>query len=223
VSDDLPNPSQYHGNSKKEKAQPTPPPETPEEAPKLQPIAKAKKKSVGRRFLEAFTGEDVQSVGQYVLWDVMIPAAKSMILDAITTGIERAMYGENRPRSSGGYRGSGSGYTSYNRFSKPTSTRYETPWKPREISRGARAAHNFDEIILETRAEAEDVLTALTNKIDKYGSATVSDLYSLVDMSGSFTDDKWGWVTAAEFNFRHLPRGGFMLLLPQPEHFDRRT
>lgn len=224
MSDDLPTPANYHGNSKKVKDPSVPPIETSEEESKFEAVTKGvkRKKSVGRRFIEAFTGEDVQSVGQYVLWDVMIPAAKSMILDAVTTAIERAMYGDARPRSSssGGYR---SGYTSYNRMSKPTSTRYETGWKPREISRSARAAHDFGEILLPDRAAAEEVLTKLTNKIDQYGSATVSDLYSLVDISGNFTDDQWGWFSAAGFNYRHLPGGTYRLELPSPEHLDRRT
>lgn len=224
MSDDLPTPALYHGNAKKEKPPTSSSPETAEEEPKFEAVAQGvkRKKSVGRRFIEAFTGEDVQSVGQYVLWDVMIPAAKSMILDAVTTAIERAMYGDTKPRSSssGGYR---SGYTSYNRMSKPTSTRYDSGWKPRDISRAARAAHNFEEIILPDRAAAEEVLTKLTNKIDQYGSATVADLYSLVDISGNFTDDRWGWFSAAGFNFRHLPRGGYRLELPTPEHLDRRT
>lgn len=219
MSDDLPTPAKYHGNSNKEKVKlgSTEKSEPTSDKPEIEAVTKGikRKKSAGRRFIEAFTGEDVQSVGQYVLWDVMIPAAKSMILDAVTTAIERAMYGDNRPRSSGGVR---SGYTSYNRMTKPTSTRYDSGWqKPREISRAARASHNFDEIILESRSAAEDVLSKLTTLIDQYDVASVSSLYSLVDITGSFTDDKWGWTKdeVGQFDYRRIPQG-YLLTLPQP-------
>lgn len=218
MSDDLPNPANYHGNSNKDKAK-----KLAEEAEtdsgekkQLEPVAKGikRKKSVGRRFVEAFTGEDIQSVGQYVFWDVLIPAAKSAILDAVSTGIERAMYGDNRPRSSSRR----PGYTSYDRMSKPTTTRYETSWKrpEREISQRARASHNFDEIILETRGEAEEVLEKLTNLIDRFDIASVSELYQLVGISGNYTDDKWGWATAAGMTYRRISQG-YLLDLPQPE------
>lgn len=218
MSDDLPTPANYHGNSKAKSKPGTPEPEPSSDKPAIEPVTKGikRKKSAGKRFIEAFTGEDVQSVGQYVLWDVMIPAAKSMILDAVTTAIERAMYGDNRPRpSAGGHR---SGYVSYNRMSKPTSTRYETGWnKPREISRAARASHNFDEIVLESRAAAEDVIDKLVTLIKQYDVASVASLYSLVDITGSFTDDKWGWTMeeVPHFTYRHIPQG-YLLDLPRP-------
>lgn len=216
MSDDLPTPAKYHGNSTTAKAKLQPKSDPTSDKPEIEAVTKGvkRKKSAGKRFIEAFTGEDVQSVGQYVLWDVMIPAAKSMILDAVTTAIERAMYGDSRPRSSSSHR---SGYTPYNRINKPSSTRYETGWKPRELSRAARASHNFDEILLPDRSSAEDVLSKLTTLIDQYEVASVSSLYSLVDISGSFTDDKWGWTKdeVGQFDFRRIPQG-YVLILPPP-------
>jgi hypothetical protein len=219
VSDDLPTPANYHGNSHKAKGKLTTVKneETPAEKPAVEPVAQGvkRKKSVGKRFIEAFTGEDVQSVGQYVFWDVLIPAAKSMILEAITTGVERTMYGDSRPRSSSV--GRRSGYVSYNRMSKPTSTYNDSGWKPRELSRGARARHNFEDILLGSRAEAEEVLDKLTSLIEKYDVATVSDLYSMVQITGEYTDDKWGWTRdeVNSFDIRRISQG-YMLILPRP-------
>ena len=221
MSDDLPNPSKYHGNQKREQPADKPDEATEKETPEIIAQGIKRKKSVGKRFMEAFTGDDVQNVAQYVFWDVLIPAAKSAILDAITTGIERTLYGDSRPRSSvgGGYRTTGS-YTSYNRASKPTSTRYDSGWKPRaerQMSRSARASHNFSEIILETRAQAEDVLEKLIDLIDRFDVASVSNLYAMVGVTGEFTDDQWGWNIESKpfFNFRKIPQG-YLLELPAP-------
>jgi hypothetical protein len=176
-----------------------------------------RKKSVGRRIIETFTGDDVQSVGSYVLFEVLIPAAKSTIQDVVTTGIERMLFGDNRPRSSG----SRVGYTNYNKVSssRPSSTRYESDWRReggRQMSRTARAGHNFDEIVLASRDEAAMVLDQLTELVNKYDVASVSELYALVGISGSFPDDKWGWTNLRDSGIRRVPNG-YLLDLPRPE------
>src|SRR5690606_17881328 len=85
------------------------------EKPKFEKVADGehRKKSLGKKISETFTGDDARSVGEYVLFDVVIPAAKTMISDAVGQGVERMLFGEaRRPRTGGGSR---TNYTSYNR------------------------------------------------------------------------------------------------------------
>lgn len=177
--------------------------------------AKKRKKPLSKKLAETFVGEDIESVGQYVLFDVIVPAAKSTIADATSQAIERMLFGESRKRPGQPGRVHGN-YTPYNRSSGST---VRTQGSGRDISRRARATHDFDEIIIDTRGEAEEVLDRLGDLIDMYDHATVSDLYDLVGITGNWTDDKWGWFDIREANIARV-RSGYLLNLPKPVTID---
>lgn len=174
-----------------------------------------RKKPLGKRFSETFVGGDAQTVWTYVLNDVMVPAAKDMVADAVSQGIEKMLFGESRGRSRGATV-AGAAYTSYNRIS----TQAKAAAGPRrDISHKARANHDFDEIILDTRAEAQEVLDQLFTLISDYDVATVADLYEMVGQTGTFTDEKWGWVDMRGAGVSRI-KGGYLLNLPRPEYID---
>ena len=62
--------------------------------------------------------------------------------------------------------------------------------------------YKVDDIILDTREDAEKVVDQLNEVVDTYGSASVSDLYELVGLQGNFKDNKYGWtdVSSAKVN-----------------------
>lgn len=175
-----------------------------------------RKKPLGKRMAETFVGGDIKSVGQYVVFDVMIPAAKDMFSDAISTGIERMLFGENRTpsRRSRSSSSNGFGHVAYNRFASSQSQRRADPRGT--FSSRARATHDFDEIILESRIEAEEVIARLYGLLSEYQLATVSDLYEMVGITGSFTDEKWGWTDINGAGVTRI-RNGYLLDLPRPE------
>lgn len=178
-----------------------------------------RKKPLGKRFAETFGGGDARGVWGYIVLDVLIPAAKDMVADATSQGVERMLFGEARSSSRrGGFRSSGSnGYVSYNRFGPSASrNRHE---ETRSISRRSRATHDFDEIILATRVEAEEVIDRLFDLVSRYESATVADLYDLVGATGNYTDDKWGWTDIRGAGVTRV-RNGYLLDLPKPEPLD---
>lgn len=181
-----------------------------------------RKKPLGKRFAETFIGGDAKSVMGYVMMDVLLPAAKDTIADAVSQGIERMLFGEVRSTSRRtGVRPSGSnGYVSYNRYT-PNSSRIPDHRRedPRNASRRARNSHNFDEIILPTRVEAEEVIDNLFQLLSKYDQATVSDLYDLVGVTGDYTDEKWGWTDIRGAGVTRI-RNGYLLDLPKPEPLD---
>lgn len=198
-------------------------PEAEQDEKKIQQIttgqAKQVKKGIGRRIVESFTGDDMQSVGSYVFFDVLIPAAKTMITDAIVQGLERALWGDNRPRSS-----SRSGYTNYSGISSRGSTRSDSGWKrnrdePRSMSSRSRATHNFSDVVIESRVEAAEVRDQLKDIIDTYESASVADFYAMVGITGDFADNKWGWTKDMLYGIDIRPArgGGYVLNLPRPE------
>jgi hypothetical protein len=171
-----------------------------------------RKKPLGRRFAEVFTGDDTKGVMEYVFMDVLIPAAKDMVADAVSQGVERKLFGEVRSRGRSSIRSGGGSWTPYNR---PSSSPLRN--EPRGMSRQARATHNFDDLILENRVDADEVLASLDALIREYEVATVRDLYELVGETASFTDEKYGWVDLSGAGSRRSRGGGYVLILPRPE------
>ena len=193
-----------------------------QEKPKIEKVVAGevlrRKKPLGKRIAETFGAADMRSVGGFVLIDVMLPAAKDMVADAISQGIERMLFGEARSTSRRPHKQySNGGYVSYNRYAP--SNRETPPFRTQGPSRRARASHDFDEIILETRVEAEEVIDMLFTLIERYQSATVADLYELVGVQGAYTDDKWGWVDIRGAGITRV-RNGYLLDLPRPKPLD---
>lgn len=214
--------SEFPGNSQR------PRPARPE---KTEPRKKAeqvvqgdvirRKKPLSKRISEIFVGQSPKGAMEFVTFEVLVPAAKDMFADAISQGFERLIFGEARSssRRTGGYRpGGGTGHISYNRYSGSGPLRGKE--EPRyEMSRRGRAAHDFDEIILPTRVEADEVIDRLVEMADKYQAATVGDLYDLVGIDSAHTDEKWGWRNLRDAGITRV-RDGYLLDLPRPESLD---
>lgn len=175
-----------------------------------------RKKPVGSRFSEMFFGSDSKSVFSYVVTEVLLPGVKDMVADAVKEAIERKLYGDSKPAGRR-TRPSNTGYVPYNRYSSPApATRRE---ESRPMSRQARRNHNFDEIILETRVEANETLDAMYDVLKKYEHVSVADLYDFVGVEGTDVDETWGWTDLSGSGVKAL-RGrnaGYLLELPSPE------
>lgn len=216
--------SEFPGNSRRQAL----PEQTKDESKKVEPVVTGevvrRKKSVGKRFLETFLGDSARNVARHVLMDVLLPAAKDTIADAVSEGVERLIFGETR--SAGRRRGfrpgstsSGqNGYVSYNRMSSggsgPLPARRE---EPRQMSRQARSDHDFDEILLASRVEAETVIERMFDLIERYGQVTVGELYSLVGITAEYTDEKWGWTDIRGAKIVRIGNHGYLLDLPKTE------
>ena len=198
----------YPGNSKKGQEPETP--RTPLPRIVTGEVTR-KKEGMAGKFFHSFLSEDTPTVLQYVVMEVLLPAAKNTISDVVSQGIERMLFGDSRPRARMGGR---PGYTNYSGTGPASPGR---PADPRPaLSRQARANHEFDDIIIATRAEAEDVLERLRDLINSYQVATVADLYDLVGLTGEFTDNKWGWTDLRSASIRVI-RGGYLLDLPRTD------
>jgi hypothetical protein len=182
-----------------------------------------RKKPFSKRFAETFIGGDAKTVGLYIVYDVLLPAVKDTLADAMSQGVERMLFGEARPstrRSSNRGPGQGS-YISYNRYA-PNQPRQDARYgrqDPPSISRRARATHDFDEIVLASRAEAEEVIDQLFAILERYESVAVSDLYELVGITNTPQDEKWGWNNLQGASVSRV-RNGYLLNLPKTEPLD---
>jgi hypothetical protein len=183
-----------------------------------------KKPSLGSKIAETFNGDDMKTVGEHVLFDVFIPQVRDLLVDMLMQGIQRKFYGDSsrfRPTSVSGRSGGPIrvSSTNYNGISKGVNREDRSSYPPRE-ERSSRASNSPMEFVLEDRGEAEAVLDELYQLLENYGTATVADLYQMVGITGSFTDNKWGWDNLKGADIRRAGRDGFQIILPQPIYLD---
>lgn len=174
-----------------------------------------RRKPLGKQFKETFVGGDLRSATQYVIFDVLVPSARDMMFDAFSEGMQRLIFGDTRRRGSSGYRSSGGppGHISYNSISK---NRYDRPPEPRTMSRKGRARHDFDEIVITSRGEGEDVIDAMFEMLSKFDVVSVADLYGMVGLESNHVDENWGWTDLHGAGVMKV-RGGYLLDLPEPK------
>lgn len=167
---------------------------------------KTKKKSAAPKIADMFLSEDAGNVGQYLLTgltDVLVPAVKRAVVDIVVDSVNMIFFGEK-----GGKRPStGASYVSYNRFSGSESSHNRTE------ARGY-AGYSYADIYLESRADADEVLSAMDDLVDRYGQVTVADLYDLVGKSGTYTDNYYGWTSLRTAEAVRT-RDGWRLKLPK--------
>ena len=71
---------------------------------------------------------------------------------------------------------------------------YEKSDNRKTTRTSSRSRFDFDDIILETRADAEEVLIQMDEIISKYGMVSVADLYDMLDLDAPYTSTKYGWT-----------------------------
>lgn len=187
----------------------------PEPRPQLMQVTTGKvtlkEESAGEKIKNTVWGKYVKPALIFAGVSIILPAVKDMLEDAITGMVRGAFSGGDFSRSA---RKAGNGYVDYGSFGKKTQT-----VEKRELSARARSQHDFRELILESRAEGDYILSQLEDLISQYGQATVMDMYKLAGIQGSFTDDKWGWLDLREARVR-THSGGYLLDMPKPENLE---
>lgn len=156
-----------------------------------------------------FGGETASTISSYILWDVLIPALKSTITDIINNTTEMIFYGSGK-RSRHLQRDRGRSYVSYNSIYDRRGIR-----RDRDRSRPSNP-HRFEDVIFETRSDAEEVLSTLVDMIEQYDLATVDEFYEACGLQGEFTDNRYGWESLAGASVIPI-RGGYILDLPKPK------
>ena len=157
---------------------------------------RTKKKNGIGKFFSGFISEDTQDIKTYLFKDVVVPTIKKTITDVV----DMILYGGSNKRKTPASRIS---YRSY----------YDDPRDSRRESRIIEG-YNYDDIILDSRGDAEEVLNQLNDLIDIYKIASVADLYDLVGISGNYTDNKYGWTNLANADVVRT-RDGYKLKLPR--------
>lgn len=166
---------------------------------------------------KSFLGNNVRGVGSYILFEVLIPAAKSTITDMISNGIEMLLYGEPRgSRNSRNERGgrdksSFVSYTSYYNRDRD---------HDRDRERTRKSKFHLEDIVLDSREDGEEVMQDMFDILDEYNAVTVSEFLELVGLPDEYTDQNYGWTNLRAAEVRR-GRDGYFLDLPEPRVLQR--
>lgn len=182
--------------------------QVPAERPKGEPVVKGnvqrKDKTKG-----SLIADDIRDVKDYVVKDVIVPNVKSTVFDVLSKGLSMMLWGEDKAPKSG---------TRFN-YNQVSSNRDRDNYRPRTR---VRTQYDVDDIIFDSRSDAERVLEKLMDIFDATGAVSIGDLYDAAGQQTLSTDFDWGWTNMREATVEHSRDGGYYIYLPRPVSLSRR-
>jgi hypothetical protein len=206
----------YQGNSKKDK-------EVNKDKPEknldkiVKGDVKVKPKTIGTRFHNIFFGGDFQSAAQYVVAEVFLPALRNLVTESVARGMDKLVYGESAGRRRPTNYSSRISYNNpiYKAGDRPVQNRSYLPGQnPTERWTPGRKA--FEDIIVATKEDADNVVERLIDIVDMYEVVSVADLYELLGLPSTHVDNKWGWTHLSSIETRQV-REGWRITFPPLE------
>lgn len=163
------------------------------------------KKNQVRKFADVFLAEDIGSVKDHVLMEILVPAISNTILDIITNAANMVFgkYSGNKKRNG----------------SRVSYSRYSDPRDNRRSETRSQSRFDYEDIVFESFGEAEVVLDEMDNLIERFHEVTIADLYDLAGLSAPFTANRYGWENIASAKPMRVS-GGYALKLPRPRLLD---
>lgn len=179
-------------------------------SPVVSGTAKIKKKSEGRKILDIFLPEDINSVKTYVVYDILVPAVKRFLSDSVDAFLYPG--GDNPRRKATASKIS---YTNYYGRDRDRDRRSDPPSR-------VRSGIDYDDIEFETRGDAEAVLTAMDDIIDTFDMVSIADFYDLAEVStNNYNLNKYGWNDIRRAEIVRLRNGSYVIKFPKPLPIDQ--
>lgn len=176
--------------------------------------ATVKKASLGQRIMDNIFDGSIEDRLTNAVFDIFIPSAKKMFADGVIDLVSTLLTGQpvrNRGQSRGGS-------TTVRNNPLPYNSMYDYGGgSRRDVGERSRRI-TPDEIVVNTRDEAESVCRKLEDLMQLYGYVTVDDFYSTVGVPSQYTDRKWGWKSfgGGYPNYEQVP-GGYLIVMPRVE------
>lgn len=162
------------------------------------------KKNNARKLTDIFISEDISNVKNYVLFDVIVPSIKKALYDSVVNSFDMILFGgRGSGRRSTADKVSYRDYNSMSRRDDDRSSRTRT-----------NSGYSYDDIVLDTRGEAEAVLSRMDEIMEEYDIVRVADLYDLVGVTGDYTDNKYGWTNIRNAEVVRV-RDGYKIKMPR--------
>lgn len=170
-------------------------------------LATSNEPTIKNKIINSIVGDSVNDFWDWMLFDMIIPGCKDFIMDTI----ESALYGRStrNRRNSDGYYGR-TNYSSYYRSDSTRSRRRD----PDRHDRYSRSRDNekvdYKDIRLNNRADAEEIVDRMKDRINEYERASIADLLDLVGLPSKYTDNSWGWTDPRDIGIKRI--GGYYLI-----------
>ncbi len=176
--------------------------------PEMKPVVtgKVSKKSKGV-FGGLFTKADLIDVGKTFWEDNAKQKIKAGIFEGIMTLTEAAIFGEVTGRFTSR---TTAGRIAYNTFSNRNAT---SNYRKGHFS----SRTDVDEIVFDQRIDADSVLDALSEQVERYGCFTIADYYKACRQPYEYTDDNYGWYDMRGIQIVHMSGGGWTIDFPKAQ------
>lgn len=182
-----------------------------------------KKQSAWSKFTETFIKEDLPDVGDYILWDIIVPTIARTINDIICGASNRIFLGSGYSQPSGLYRSQGATYvkrTDYGAQSRTQTAR--TTRQSHEGPSSRRPSFNASDVRFDNREAAETVLDSMIEYLEQaYPTLTVNEFFMMADAgTPPYTVENWGWTISdmADASVIGNIHEGYFIKLPNPKY-----
>ena len=163
-----------------------------------------------RKFSDIFFAEDIRSIKEYIVNDVLIPATKRALYDVLEGGLSMSLFGGRGGNSSRRSTADKVSYRDYNSISSGYNDRRYSSDRERD-----RAGLYYDDIVLDNRGEAEKVLSMMSDIMDQYSVVRVADLYDAVGITAPHTANNYGWTNIRAARLVREYDGGYRIEMPK--------
>lgn len=196
----------------------------------IRPIAQGSrgKVSFNKKLKNIFISDSVDSVGGYLLHDVIIPSIKNMLLQG-GHGLVDSFFGGRRSNNYGGYNNWNSGpsysYGVYNQRTNYSGYSSNNNYQAQQANPSYFNPRRNDDCMRVYRSwmDADKVHDLLVEYIQRKRCVTIADWNYISKMPNKdYTDDNWGWYDVTKYNIYVIPHyyedgsDGYALELPSP-------
>lgn len=177
------------------------------------PEVRKVKTSKGKKFVDLFIAEDVDTAKGYVLTNFVVPGIKNGILELLRT----MFYGRG---------GDGRSYTSFG--SNVTRMYWKGPNSVPTTSLKANsytAIRDYDHIMVHSMTQANDIIEYLSDVMERYKKVSIANLYEAASDNEHRipiepTDYKYGWISMRGFDIIPKGDGWYLIKTPRPVPLD---
>jgi len=181
-------------------------------AKRARQVAQGRKreKSSSSILINSLLPGDADEFKRWVIEDKLIPGVKSSVRNFLIDMIDGFFGGPGRRTHS-----TNASYTSYSRYSSKSRDDHREPYRDKR-----RLAYDYNDVILETRGDAEEVLDALEDLLAHYKVISVADLYDIVGVDSDFTDFDYGWTNIDSSYVKRVDHG-YVIVMPKASPIDK--
>lgn len=180
--------------------------------------AEIKKETFGSKFKKAWFGGDVENAGDYMIFEVGVPALKATLADMLNNGVQILLFGQADGKRSMGRSAAQAGYNAAYRVSREREREEDI----RRSRRSSDVGPIWEQVEPMSKSFANSVLQDMRDRADRDDYCTVGDLLYYLGFKESdikTEDEEKCWYKEdlrSDMAGIMQVRGGWQLDLPRP-------